>query len=97
MNEMAKLRDEMEDSRVQMANSRLEGTMAEFERGQVELAMVQAEISKSMVVMDDSQVGLPRFHVQDEIIPPPQERMTNLEAAMDELRRVQFALEKSQV
>ena len=89
MAEMAKLRDEMEDSRVQIANSRLERTMAEFERGQVELAMIQAEISRSMVDNDFSQVGLSRFHVQDEIRPLPQEIMTNLEANMAELGRSQ--------
>ena len=42
-----------------------------------------------MANMDYSQVGLPRFHVQDEIRSPLQETMTNLEANMAELRRSQ--------
>ena len=75
----------MEDNRIQMANSRIKGTMAEFERRQVEFAMVQAEISRSMADMDYSQVGFPKFRVQDEIRPYPQEIMTNLEETMDEL------------
>ena len=39
-----------------------------------------------MADMIYSQVGLPRFHVQDEIRSPLQETMTNLEANMAELR-----------
>ena len=42
-----------------------------------------------MVDMDYSQVGLPRFHVQDEIRSPLQETIENLEANMAELRRSQ--------
>ena len=55
MAEMAKLRDELEDSRIQMANSGLEQNMAEIKRSQAELAMAQAEFSRSMVDMDYSQ------------------------------------------
>ena len=65
MAEMAKLRNEMEDSRIQMANSVLEQNMAEMKRSQVELAMTQAEFSRSMGDMDYSQDGLPRFYVQN--------------------------------
>ena len=89
MAEMAKLRDEMEDSRIQMANSRLHQNMDKMKRSQVELAMAQAKFSRSMANMDYSQVGLPRFHVQDKIRSPSQETMTNLEANMSELRRSQ--------
>ena len=89
MVEMAKLRDEMEDSIIQMANSRLEQNMAEMKRSQAELAMAQDEFSRLMVDMDYSQVGLPRFHVQDEIRAPLQETMTNLEANIAKLRRSQ--------
>ena len=42
-------------------------------RSVTELAMAQAEFSRSMADMDYSQVGLPRFHVQDEIRSPSQE------------------------
>ena len=86
MAEMAKLKDEMEDSRIQIANSGLEQNMAKMKRSQVELAMAQDKFSRSMVDMDYSQVGLPRPHVQDEIRSPLQDTMTNLEANMDELR-----------
>ena len=54
---MAKLRDEMEDSRIQMANLRLEQNMAEMKRIKAELAMAQDEFSRSMAYMDYSQVG----------------------------------------
>ena len=39
--------------------------------------------------MDYSQVGLPRFLNKNEMSQPPQEEMSNLEATMAELRRVQ--------
>ena len=67
MAEMAKLRDEIEDSRFQMANSRLEQNMAKMKRSQVELAMAKIEFSRSMADVDYSQFGLSRFFVQDEI------------------------------
>ena len=86
---MAKLRDEMEDSRIQMANSRQEQNMDETRRIQADLAMDLVEFSRSMADMDHSQVGLPRFHVQDEIRSSSKETMANLEANMTELRRSQ--------
>ena len=59
--------------------------MAQLERGQAEMAMAQAEFSRSRVEMDYSQVG---FLDQNEKIQPPHERMTKLEATMAELERV---------
>ena len=61
MAEMAKLRDEMEDSRIPRANSRLEKNMVEMKRSQDELAKAQAEFSRSMADMDYSQVSLLRY------------------------------------
>ena len=58
--------------------------MAELRRVQVEFSMTQAESERSMADMDNSQVGLSRFHAQNEMSPPPQEKMTNLEATMVE-------------
>ena len=86
--EMAKLQNEMEDSRIQMANSVLEQNMAEMKRSQAESAMAQAKFSRSMGDVDYSQDGLPRFYVQNEMSEPPQEEMSNLGATMAELRRV---------
>ena len=51
--------------------------------------MVQAENEILLGDMDYSQDGLFRFYVQNEMSEPPQEKMSNLEATMDELRRVQ--------
>ena len=68
--------------------SSLEAAMAELRRA-------QAEYERSMVNLDNAQVGLPRFHTQIEMSPPPQEKMTNLEATMTEWRRVQVELAKS--
>ena len=79
----------MESSQAQMANSSLKETMAELKRCQTDFVMVQDEIERSMVDMDNYQVGLPRFHAQNEIIQPPQEEMTNLEVAIVELKKVQ--------
>ena len=70
--------------------------MAELKRGQPELAMAQAEISRIMADMDYSQVVLLRFHVQDKIRSPRQEKMSNLEVVMAKPRRVQSELETSQ-
>ena len=50
-----------------------------------------------MAEMDHSQVGLPRFLDPNEISQPPNERMTKLEAAMDELKRVHAKCTTSQV
>ena len=63
--------------------------MAEMKRSQAEFARALAEFLRSMADMDYSQVDFPRFHVQDDIKPPLQETMTNLEANMPELRRSQ--------
>ena len=79
----------MEESRAQMANESLEKTMTEVRRSQANLTMVQAENEILMGAMDYSQDGLPRFYVQNEMSEPPQEEMSNLEATMDELRKVQ--------
>ena len=50
-----------------------------------------------MAEMDHSQVGLPRFLDPNEISQPPQERMTKLEVAMVELKRVNADCATSQV
>ena len=50
-----------------------------------------------MAEMDHSQVGLPRFLDPNEISQPPHERMTKLEAAMAELKRVHAECATSQV
>ena len=71
--------------------------MDELRRAQVEYTMKQPEFSRSMVEMDHSQVGLPRFLDPNEIRQPPQERMTKLEAAMAELKRVHAECATSQV
>ena len=63
--------------------------MAEMKRSQVELARAQVEFLRSMDDMDYSLVDLSRFHVQDEIRPPSQGTMTNLEVNMAELIRSQ--------
>ena len=70
--------------------------MAKLRRSQVDLAMVQTENEILMVDMDYSQVGLLRFYVQNEMYQPPQEEISNLEAAMVELRRVQAESATSQ-
>ena len=50
-----------------------------------------------MVEMDHSQVGLPRFLDPNEICQPPHERITKLEVAMNELKRVHAECATSQV
>ena len=72
----------------QVQRSSLEEAMDELRRAQAKSTMTQPEFSRSMVEMDHSQVGLPRFLDLDKISQPPQERMTTLEAAMAELKRV---------
>ena len=59
--------------------------------------MAQSEFSRSMAEMDHSQVGLPRFLDPNEISQPPHERMTKLETAMAESKRVQAECATSQV
>ena len=58
--------------------------------------MAKAESERLMVNMDYSQVGLPRFYVQNETSQHSQEEMFNLKATIAELRRVQTELETSQ-
>ena len=81
----------------QVQRSSLEEAMDELRRAQAESTMTQPEFSRSMVEMDHSQVGLPRFLDLDEISQCPQERMTTLEAAMAELKRVHAEYATSQV
>ena len=61
----------MEDSRAQMANSSLKKTMSELRRDQPDLAKAQAKSERSMADMDNFQVGLPRFYVQNKMSQPP--------------------------
>ena len=81
----------------QVQRSSLEEAMDELRRAQAESTMAQPEFSRSMAEMDHSQVGLPRFLDPNEISQPPQERMTKLEAAMAELKRVHAECATSQV
>ena len=81
----------------QVQRSSLEEAMDELRRTQAKSTMAQPEFSRSMVEMDHSQVGLPRFLDPNEIIQPPQERMTKLETVMAELRRVHAECATSQV
>ena len=81
----------------QVQKSSLEEAMNELRRAQAKSTMTQPEFSRSMVEMDHSQVGLPRFLDLDEISQPPQERMTTLEAARAELKRVHAECATSQV
>ena len=81
----------------QVQRSSLEEAMDELRRAQAESTMTQPEFSRSMVEMDHSQVGLPRFLDLDEISQPPQERMTTLEVAMAKLKRVHAECATSQV
>ena len=62
--------------------------MDELRRAQAESTMTQLEFSRSMVEMDHSQVRLPRFLDPNEISQPQHERMTKLEAALVEMKRV---------
>ena len=62
--------------------------MDELRRTQAKSTMAQPEFSRSMDEMDHSQVGLPRFLDPNEISQLAHERMTKLEVAMAELKRV---------
>ena len=93
---LARSRAKMEESRAQVANESLEKTMTEVRRSQANLTIVQAKNEILMGDMDYSQDGLPRFYVQNEMSKPPQEKMSNLEATMAKLRRVQAKLATSQ-
>ena len=81
----------------QVQRSSLEKSMDELRRAQVESTMAQPEFSRSMAEMDHSQVGLLRFLDPNEISQSSQERMTKLEAAMTELKRVHVECTTSQV
>ena len=59
--------------------------------------MAQPEFSRSMAEMDHSLVGFPRFLDSNEISQPPHKRMTKLEVAMAELKRVHPECTTSQV
>ena len=72
-----------------MDKESLEKTMTGVRRSQANLTMVQAENEILLGDMDYSQDGLPRFYIQNEMSEPPQEEMSNLEATMAELRRLQ--------
>ena len=71
--------------------------MAELERVHAELVLGNAKFRSSRAEMDYSQVGLPWFLDQNEINQPPNGRMTELEATMAELVRVQVECATSQV
>ena len=71
--------------------------MDELRRAQVESTMAQPEFTRSMAEMDHSQVGLPQFFYPNEISQPPHERMTKLEAALVEMKRVHAECATSQV
>ena len=81
----------------QVQRSSLEEAMDELRRARAESTMAQPEFSRSMAEMDHSQVRLPRFLDPNEISQPPQERMTKLEVAMAELKRVPAECATSQV
>ena len=59
--------------------------------------MAQPEFSRSMAEMDYSQVGLPLFFFPNEISQLPHERMTKLEVALVEMKRVHAECATSQV
>ena len=80
----------------QVQRSSLKEAMDEL-RTQAAFTMAQPEFSRSMDEMDYSQVGLPRFFYPNEISQPPHERMTKLEAALIEMKRVHVECVTSQV
>ena len=81
----------------QVQISSLEEAMDELRRTQTAFTMAQPEFSRSMDEMDYSQVGLPQFFYPNEISQPPHERMTKLEAALVEMKRVHAECATSQV
>ena len=81
----------------QVQRSSLEEAMDELRRTQAAFTMAQPEFSRSMDEMDYSQVGLPQFLNPNEISQPPHERMTKLEAALIEMKRVHAECVTSQV
>ena len=81
----------------QVQRSSLEEAMDELRRTQAAFTMAQPEFSRSMDEIDYSQVGLPQFFDHNEISQPPHERMTKLEAALIEMKRVHGECVTSQV
>ena len=81
----------------QVQRSSLEEAMDELGRTQAAFTMTQPEFSRSIDEMDYSQVGLPQFFNPNEISQPPHERMTKLEAALIEMKRVHAECVTSQV
>ena len=81
----------------QVQRSSLDTKMVELEKVHAELVKENAKRSRSRVVIDYSQIGLPRFLDPNEISQPPQEIMTKLEATMVELERVYVECATSQV
>ena len=71
--------------------------MDELRRTQTAFTMAQPEFLRSMDEMDYSQIGLPQFFYLNEISQPPHERMTKLEAASVEIKRVHAECATSQV
>ena len=82
---------------LQVQRSSLEEAMDELRRTQTVFTMEQPEFSRSMAEIDYSQVGLPQFFYPNEISQPPHERMTKLEAALVEMKRVHVECATSQV
>ena len=78
--------DTLQSSQVQ--RSSLEEAMDELRRTQAAFTMAQPEFSRSMDEIDCSQVELPQFFNPNQISQPPHERMTKLEAALIEMKRV---------
>ena len=72
----------------QVQRSSLEEAMDELRRTQTAFTMAQPEFSRSMAEMDYSKVRLPQFFYPNEISQLPHERMTKLEAALIEMKRV---------
>ena len=71
--------------------------MDELIRTETTFTMAQPEFSRSVAKMDYSQVGLPQLFYPNEISQPPHERMTKLEAALVEMKRVHAECATSQV
>ena len=71
--------------------------MDELRRTQTAFTMAQPEFSRSMAGMDNSKVGLPQFFYPTEISQPPHERMTKLDVALVEMKRVHAECATSQV
>ena len=81
----------------QVHRSSLEEAMDELRSTQVAFTTAQPKFSRSMAEMDYSRVGLAQFFNPNEISQPPHERMTKLEAALIEMKRVHAECVTSQV